>query len=212
MKTISHDTIKVKDPVTCVCAGCVHSGVQYDHGANWRSAENPCDVCFCSVGRTLIDSLMFPSFPEPWLVLKCSVPSPGGSHSLRERTLQHTVFKPGCFSTKQLLSSVSRWVWMHYKAACVQLQRRCSVWSHFPIFKSVLYQIEGVIYWLCVQIFWCSIFPSGTQLCSVSAQTFCLRSGMLWPAQIQDSTFPLRTRVAPVLLQKLIYLALGFFM
>lgn len=31
-------------------AGCVHSGVRYEHGAKWRSAENPCDVCSCVVG------------------------------------------------------------------------------------------------------------------------------------------------------------------
>lgn len=35
-------------------AGCVHSGVQYDHGAEWRSAGSPCDVCYCLVGLTLI--------------------------------------------------------------------------------------------------------------------------------------------------------------
>ncbi|XP_075885031.1 kielin/chordin-like protein [Nelusetta ayraudi] len=33
------------------CKGCVHSGLHYDHGTNWRSAENPCDVCVCSEGR-----------------------------------------------------------------------------------------------------------------------------------------------------------------
>ncbi|XP_045893127.1 kielin/chordin-like protein isoform X2 [Micropterus dolomieu] len=33
------------------CRGCIHSGVQYDHRAEWRPAENPCDVCHCSEGR-----------------------------------------------------------------------------------------------------------------------------------------------------------------
>ncbi|KAM6960594.1 kielin/chordin-like protein [Aplochiton taeniatus] len=33
------------------CRGCVHSGVQYDHGAKWRPAENPCGVCYCEEGR-----------------------------------------------------------------------------------------------------------------------------------------------------------------
>ncbi|XP_049429825.1 kielin/chordin-like protein [Epinephelus fuscoguttatus] len=33
------------------CGGCVHSGVHYDHGANWRSVENPCEVCYCLEGQ-----------------------------------------------------------------------------------------------------------------------------------------------------------------
>ncbi|KAM9351632.1 kielin/chordin-like protein [Symphorus nematophorus] len=33
------------------CRGCTHSGVQYDHGAKWRPAENPCDVCYCVEGH-----------------------------------------------------------------------------------------------------------------------------------------------------------------
>lgn len=31
-------------------AGCVHSGVRYEHGTKWRPAENPCDICSCVVG------------------------------------------------------------------------------------------------------------------------------------------------------------------
>lgn len=31
-------------------AGCVHSGVPYEHGTKWRPAEKPCDVCSCVVG------------------------------------------------------------------------------------------------------------------------------------------------------------------
>ncbi|XP_044050662.1 kielin/chordin-like protein isoform X3 [Siniperca chuatsi] len=33
------------------CRGCIHSGVQYDHRAKWRSAENPCDICYCLEGH-----------------------------------------------------------------------------------------------------------------------------------------------------------------
>ncbi|KAM3609081.1 uncharacterized protein V6R79_009469 [Siganus canaliculatus] len=33
------------------CRGCIHSGVQYEHGAEWRPAESPCDVCHCSEGH-----------------------------------------------------------------------------------------------------------------------------------------------------------------
>ncbi|XP_042352823.1 kielin/chordin-like protein [Plectropomus leopardus] len=33
------------------CRGCIHSGVQYDHGAKWRPIENPCDVCYCLEGH-----------------------------------------------------------------------------------------------------------------------------------------------------------------
>lgn len=33
-----------------VFAACTHSGVRYDHGARWRPAESPCDVCSCLVG------------------------------------------------------------------------------------------------------------------------------------------------------------------
>lgn len=47
------------------CAGCVHSGVQYDHGAKWSPEENPCDVCYCLVGLMLtevnITSFLSPS-------------------------------------------------------------------------------------------------------------------------------------------------------
>lgn len=31
-------------------AGCVHSGVRYEHGSRWRPADSPCDVCSCMVG------------------------------------------------------------------------------------------------------------------------------------------------------------------
>lgn len=31
-------------------AGCVVSGVRYEHGSRWRPAGNPCDVCSCVVG------------------------------------------------------------------------------------------------------------------------------------------------------------------
>lgn len=37
-------------------AGCIHSGVRYDHGATWKPAENPCGVCYCVVGLALTDS------------------------------------------------------------------------------------------------------------------------------------------------------------
>ncbi|MED6247802.1 hypothetical protein ATANTOWER_017344 [Ataeniobius toweri] len=41
--------------VTCQSSsrnkGCTHSGVGYDHGAKWRSAENACDVCSCLEGH-----------------------------------------------------------------------------------------------------------------------------------------------------------------
>ncbi|XP_013888896.1 kielin/chordin-like protein isoform X2 [Austrofundulus limnaeus] len=30
---------------------CTHSGVRYEHGARWRPAESPCDVCSCLEGR-----------------------------------------------------------------------------------------------------------------------------------------------------------------
>ncbi|KAK5867486.1 hypothetical protein PBY51_011973 [Eleginops maclovinus] len=33
------------------CRGCIHSSVQYDHGAKWRPADNPCDVCYCLEGH-----------------------------------------------------------------------------------------------------------------------------------------------------------------
>ncbi|KAM8892202.1 kielin/chordin-like protein isoform 2-T2 [Spinachia spinachia] len=33
------------------CRGCNHSGVQYDHRAEWRPAESPCDVCYCLEGH-----------------------------------------------------------------------------------------------------------------------------------------------------------------
>ncbi|XP_071356594.1 kielin/chordin-like protein isoform X2 [Trachinotus anak] len=33
------------------CKSCVHSGVRYDHRAEWRPEENPCDVCHCLEGR-----------------------------------------------------------------------------------------------------------------------------------------------------------------
>uniref|UniRef100_A0A3B5N165 Kielin cysteine rich BMP regulator n=1 Tax=Xiphophorus couchianus TaxID=32473 RepID=A0A3B5N165_9TELE len=33
------------------CRGCTHSGVRHDHGARWRSAENPCDLCSCLEGH-----------------------------------------------------------------------------------------------------------------------------------------------------------------
>ncbi|XP_011474483.1 kielin/chordin-like protein isoform X3 [Oryzias latipes] len=33
------------------CRGCTHSGVWYENGARWRSAESPCDVCSCLEGQ-----------------------------------------------------------------------------------------------------------------------------------------------------------------
>lgn len=50
--------MSLKAPVMFVCAGCVHSGLHYDHGANWRSAENPCDICICSVGGSPAESFL----------------------------------------------------------------------------------------------------------------------------------------------------------
>ncbi|KAL0968355.1 hypothetical protein UPYG_G00265780 [Umbra pygmaea] len=32
------------------CRGCVHTGTRYDHGAQWRAAEQPCSVCQCLEG------------------------------------------------------------------------------------------------------------------------------------------------------------------
>uniref|UniRef100_I3KCN7 VWFC domain-containing protein n=1 Tax=Oreochromis niloticus TaxID=8128 RepID=I3KCN7_ORENI len=32
--------------------GCTHSGVNYNNGDSWRSAESPCDICQCLVGLT----------------------------------------------------------------------------------------------------------------------------------------------------------------
>ncbi|XP_034032503.1 kielin/chordin-like protein isoform X2 [Thalassophryne amazonica] len=44
-----HETI----PGECChrCRGCMHSGVRYDHRTTWRTAENPCDVCYCLEGH-----------------------------------------------------------------------------------------------------------------------------------------------------------------
>ncbi|XP_017261029.1 kielin/chordin-like protein isoform X2 [Kryptolebias marmoratus] len=41
------------DPGDCCqhCRACTHSGVRYDHGARWRPAESPCDICSCLEGR-----------------------------------------------------------------------------------------------------------------------------------------------------------------
>ncbi|KAM4553451.1 kielin/chordin-like protein [Fundulus diaphanus] len=41
----------VPDDCCPQCRGCTHSGVGYDHGAKWRSAENPCEVCSCLEGH-----------------------------------------------------------------------------------------------------------------------------------------------------------------
>ncbi|XP_056138469.1 kielin/chordin-like protein [Lampris incognitus] len=33
------------------CRGCIHFGIKYDHRAEWRPVESPCDVCRCEEGR-----------------------------------------------------------------------------------------------------------------------------------------------------------------
>ncbi|XP_029952600.1 kielin/chordin-like protein [Salarias fasciatus] len=33
------------------CRDCTHRGVRYADGAQWRSADNPCDICYCSEGN-----------------------------------------------------------------------------------------------------------------------------------------------------------------
>ncbi|CAN9499249.1 unnamed protein product [Ophioblennius macclurei] len=33
------------------CKECTHHGVRYKNGAQWRSKDNPCDICYCSEGR-----------------------------------------------------------------------------------------------------------------------------------------------------------------
>lgn len=47
-------------------SGCIHSGIQYDHGAKWRPVENPCDVCHCLVSL-IPNNYQFnpPSFLSP---------------------------------------------------------------------------------------------------------------------------------------------------
>lgn len=46
-------TVQETVPGDCCqqCRGCSHSGVRYDHGAKWRSPENPCDICLCLEGQ-----------------------------------------------------------------------------------------------------------------------------------------------------------------
>ncbi|XP_027855893.1 kielin/chordin-like protein [Xiphophorus couchianus] len=46
-------TVQETVPGDCCqqCRGCTHSGVRHDHGARWRSAENPCDLCSCLEGH-----------------------------------------------------------------------------------------------------------------------------------------------------------------
>ncbi|XP_043980613.1 kielin/chordin-like protein [Gambusia affinis] len=46
-------TVQETVPGDCCqqCKGCTHSGVRHDHGARWRSAENPCDLCSCLEGH-----------------------------------------------------------------------------------------------------------------------------------------------------------------
>ncbi|XP_014900210.1 kielin/chordin-like protein [Poecilia latipinna] len=46
-------TVQETAPGDCCqqCRGCTHSGVRHDHGARWRSAENPCDLCSCLEGN-----------------------------------------------------------------------------------------------------------------------------------------------------------------
>lgn len=52
-------------------AGCIHSGVQYDHGGKWRPVADPCDVCLCLVGPILTDCNL-PSFLTSSSVLTSS--------------------------------------------------------------------------------------------------------------------------------------------
>ncbi|XP_028287666.1 kielin/chordin-like protein isoform X2 [Parambassis ranga] len=39
------------EPAPGGCRSCIHFGVQYESGAEWRPLENPCDVCHCVEGR-----------------------------------------------------------------------------------------------------------------------------------------------------------------
>lgn len=133
-----------------MCAGCVHSGVHYDHAANWRSAENPCDVCFCSVGRTLADSLMFLS----WCPLCWNVLSPHQEGRIRcERERCNTPCSNPAAPPLNNCCPVCEGGF-----GCTI---RPPVWNcrdtvlYGAIFqslsKSMFYQIEGVIYWLRVR-------------------------------------------------------------
>ncbi|XP_028305155.1 kielin/chordin-like protein isoform X2 [Gouania willdenowi] len=42
---------KPDEPTANECAHCTHNGIQYNNGAQWRSAENPCDICYCVEGH-----------------------------------------------------------------------------------------------------------------------------------------------------------------
>ncbi|XP_071783371.2 kielin/chordin-like protein [Centroberyx gerrardi] len=33
------------------CRGCIHSSIRYEHRAEWRPVENPCEVCRCEEGH-----------------------------------------------------------------------------------------------------------------------------------------------------------------
>ena len=78
-------------------AGCIHSGVRYDHKAKWRPAESPCDVCHCLVGRILIVHLVLIfSYPVIFICLLSrravfTVRGSSAAHLVKTQLLHHQI-------------------------------------------------------------------------------------------------------------------------